>query len=318
MGDGKDIKKLIAEQVAETARIALKNLVSKGNLPWPDVYAEEFWQVAKSQNLSLVIGHRPALDEGAVKMLQEFVYDTENILEGVKDTVEDFMQVTKEQVSDMKSFLKSLDQKDKENIFYEDIAKLLVINKTLEAKTKETEEKIKEQAKIIDDLRNRLRIDPLTNLLNRRALESDLKKEIAKIRRYNYPLSLIMFDIDHFKKINDTYGHQTGDKILQNLADIWKDLIRDSDSIYRYGGEEFLIMAPHTVKKEAYLLAERLRKKVKHYKFVVKPPDDYIQLTLSLGVTQVDPEKDMEEALDKVDKALYMAKNQGRDQTVVL
>ncbi len=312
------IKKKLAEQVAHTARTALKNLVNKGNLPWPDVYSKEFWHVAKSQNLTLLIGQKSNFDETTYKLLQKFMDDTENILEGVKDTVEDFVQVTKEQVSDMKNSLQSLDEKDKENIFYEDIAKLLVINKTLEAKTKETEEKINEQAKIIDELRSRLRIDPLTNLFNRRALEADLKKELSKIRRYNYPLSLIMCDIDHFKKINDTYGHQTGDKILQNLANIWKEMIRDSDSIYRYGGEEFIIMAPHTIKEEAFQLAERLRRKVKNYKFVIDPSGNYIQLTISLGVTQVEPKEDIEHALERVDKALYMAKNQGRDRTIVL
>ncbi len=313
-----NVKKRLAEEVAETAKAALKQLISKGNLPWPDVYSEEFWTVARNKNFSILPEEDEAYKEISIEALQDFAEKAEDLLGNVKDTVEKFLRETKEHVSDMQDSLKDLDKKDEENLFYEDIAKLILKNKTLEHKAQQTEKKIQEQAKTIENLRAKLRIDPLTNLFNRHALESDLRKELAKIKRYNYPLSLIMCDIDHFKEINDTYGHQVGDKILKKLSELWKQEIRETDSIYRYGGEEFLIIAPHTTKKEAINLAERLRNKVKKYKFVIKPPEFFVKLTVSFGVTDVKPGEELEEVLKRVDQALYSAKNSGRDKTVAL
>ena len=312
----KNLKKRLAEEVAETAKAALKQLVSKGHLPWPDVYSEEFWKVAKSKNLNILPEKGGAYKD--IDVLQDFAQKADDLLGNVKDTIEKFLKETKEHVSDMQVSLKNLDEKDKENLFYEDIAKLILKNKTLEHKARQTEKKIQEQARTIENLRARLRIDPLTDLFNRHALESDLRKELAKIKRYNYPISLIMCDIDHFKDINDTYGHQVGDKILKKLSKLWKLEIRETDSIYRYGGEEFLIIAPHTTKKEAIKLAERLRKTVKKYKFVIKPPEFFVKLTVSFGVTDVKPGERVEQVLKRVDRALYSAKNAGRDNTLAL
>ncbi len=311
-------KKFLVEQVTTTARIALKNLVSKGLLPWPTVYSKEFWDVAIAEGFSTVAGMQPDVGTLDEESLQEFMNQANDILVDVKDTVEEFVQVTKDHVSEVKSSLKSMDKKDEDKLFYDEIERLRRQNKHLEKKAKQTEEKVKEQARTIEELRSRVRIDGLTGLLNRHALESDLSKELSKVKRYRYPLCLIMCDIDHFKKVNDTYGHSIGDKVLKNLALIWKKSIRETDSIYRYGGEEFMIIAPHTDKKEGLMLAERLRKRASSYRFVVAPPADYITITVSLGVSEAKPGDTMLDAVNRVDKALYMAKEQGRNRSVVL
>ncbi len=311
-------KKFLAEQVTSIARIALKNLVGKGLLPWPQIYNKEFWDVAVSEGFSAVSSLRHGQHDLTPEILQEFMDETNEILGEVRETVEEFVQVTKDHVNEVKLSLKSMDKKDEEKIFHEDIAALRQKNKQLEEQAKQTENKVREQAKIIADLRAKVRIDGLTGLLNRRALENDLQKELSKVKRYHYPLSLIMCDIDHFKRINDTYGHGIGDKVLRNLALIWKKSVRETDSVYRYGGEEFMIIAPHTSKEDSFKLAERLRKKVSTYKFVVEPPDKFITITVSLGVTQMQPEESVQELIDRVDKALYKAKKGGRNRTVVL
>ena len=311
-------KKFLVEQVTTTARIALKNLVSKGLLPWPTVYSKEFWDVAIAEGFSTVAGMQPDMDTLDEEALQDFMNQANDILVDVKDTVEEFVQVTKDHVNEVKSSLKSMDKKDEDKLFFNEIESLRRQNKQLEKKAKQTEERVKEQAKTIAELRSKVRIDGLTGLLNRHALESDLRKELSKIKRYRYPLCLIMCDIDHFKRINDTYGHSIGDKVLKNLALIWKKSIRETDYIYRYGGEEFMIIAPHTTKEDGLKLAERLRKRASSYRFVVSPPADYITITVSMGVSEAEPDDTILEAVNRVDKALYMAKEQGRNRSVIL
>ncbi len=308
----------LVEQVTQVARIALKNLVAKGLLPWPQLYSKEFWDIAISEDFSDVARLRDQDPVLTPELLQEFIDETNDILGEVKDTVEEFVQVTKDHVSEVHQSLKSMDQKDEERLFHDDIESLRVKNRNLEQRAKETEKKVKEQARVIAELRAKVRVDELTGLLNRRAFEKDIVKEVSRVKRYKCPLSLIMCDIDHFKEVNDTYGHTIGDKVLKHLAHIWKKSVREIDAIYRYGGEEFIILTPHTAKEDAFKLAERLRKRVGSYRFVVEPPDKYIKITVSFGVSDIKADEPILAALERVDKALYKAKKSGRNCTVML
>ncbi len=162
--------------------------------------------------------------------------------------------------------------------------------------------------------------DHLTGAFNRRTLDTDLaeKLEEAKVREEH--LSLIMFDIDHFKRINDTYGHQVGDYILKSLVRLIHSKLRSEDSIYRYGGEEFVIILPGAGKKNAIKVAERLRKVIESYPFTYRKeqPPIKIGLTCSFGVATF-PEDGTapEELIRKVDKALYKAKEGGRNRVEI-
>ena len=216
---------VLAEQVAQTARTALKRLVSRGLLPWPEAYTEEFWAVAKSLEFSSIL-RRQGCETISPEAMQNFMDETDRVLGGVKDTVNQFLASAKQHVGEMETSILSMEEKDMDNLFREEIAALMLKNKTLEAQARQTEERLKKQTEIIADLRSKLRIDALTNLLNRRAFETDLKKELAGIKRYKYPLSLIMYDLDHFKKVNDTHGHTVGDKVLKKVADVLKKGIR--------------------------------------------------------------------------------------------
>ena len=157
--------------------------------------------------------------------------------------------------------------------------------------------------------------DALTGVNNRRCLEIRLKEEVERHVRYNHPLSLIMFDIDFFKRVNDTYGHQCGDFILQSVSSEIKKTIRKGDILARYGGEEFCCVLPETAIEGATLLAERFRKNIEdktcpYHEFNVK-------VTISLGVAPISAEVSTPETLMRIaDQRLYKAKESGRNRVI--
>ena len=158
--------------------------------------------------------------------------------------------------------------------------------------------------------------DPLTSLFNRRFLEEKLSNELIRAKAYNNYLSIVMADIDHFKRINDTYGHKVGDEVLKALALILKANTRGNDTVARYGGEEFVIILSNVSKYDAYRIAERIRLEVEDTSFEeIGVPE---KITVSFGISCF-PE-DGEDAIDllkKADQALYQAKSQGRNRVVV-
>jgi len=158
--------------------------------------------------------------------------------------------------------------------------------------------------------------DALTFLPNRRQMIGDLQREIIFSDRYGTPLALSMIDIDHFKNINDTYGHTVGDEVLQKLAGELRQHIRHPDTIGRYGGEEFLVILPHSMLQAAIQQAERLCRHVRS--LLIKTNEAEISLTISIGIAQYKIQKeDWQTFLSRADSMLYRAKNNGRDQWVV-
>jgi diguanylate cyclase (GGDEF)-like protein len=158
--------------------------------------------------------------------------------------------------------------------------------------------------------------DALTFLPNRKRIIGDLQHEVMFSDRYGTPLSISMLDIDHFKNINDTYGHVAGDDVLRKLAMELREHIRHPDTIGRYGGEEFLVVLPHSTIKAAVEQAERLCKHVRS--MFIHFGENEIPLTISIGIAQYKIHKeDWQEFLSRADNALYQAKNNGRNQWVV-
>ncbi len=160
---------------------------------------------------------------------------------------------------------------------------------------------------------NLINYDKLTNLLNRGAIDKRLDEEISRGRRYKSIFSIAMLDIDHFKRINDTNGHQAGDIVLRNVSERISGNIRDSDYAGRYGGEEFLIVMPETDKEQANIAAERIRKSL----YGSEVENTGISLTISGGISSYpDDGNDYREIVSSADKALYSAKNGGRNCVV--
>ncbi len=154
--------------------------------------------------------------------------------------------------------------------------------------------------------------DELTGLYNRRYFNEILKKEAQRAFRYKEPLSMIMYDIDHFKRVNDTYGHMVGDEVLKKLSEIIKSNVRNSDYIFRTGGEEFTILLPGTDLEKAYKVAEKLRKRIENEIF-----DKVGKITISLGVAQYSENESTDNFIRRTDKALYFSKENGRNRTSI-
>lgn len=165
------------------------------------------------------------------------------------------------------------------------------------------------------DMLQRLSItDDLTGLLNKRRFDEIIANETKRSNRYGHSLSLLMMDIDHFKKVNDTHGHPAGNVVLQELAKIISFQLRDTDSIVRYGGEEFVAVLPETPLETAQQIGERLRATMEEHPFVL-PDGKTIHCTISIGVAAGTGESaDGERLLAKADEALYEAKNTGRNR----
>lgn len=157
--------------------------------------------------------------------------------------------------------------------------------------------------------------DPLTGLINRRVLMKRLATDIARNNEEQRPFCILMFDLDRFKRINDNYGHLTGDRVLKTTAQILKEGLRDQDIIARFGGEEFVAVLPDVTSEAAIEVAERIRQNC-HDTRVSAPNDEVIQLSTSVGVTQYETGEAVEAALTRVDECLYTAKEQGRNRVV--
>ena len=160
-------------------------------------------------------------------------------------------------------------------------------------------------------------IDPLTNCVNRRKFEEISNLELQRSTRYNSELSFLMLDIDHFKIVNDTYGHAVGDDVLKHFSSICLKLARDTDIVARVGGEEFIVMLPETNEDGAFIFAERFREEI--YNSTLTINENTIKYTVSIGISSLNSDKDstISMILQRADRALYEAKESGRNRSVI-
>jgi len=183
-----------------------------------------------------------------------------------------------------------------EGIFYSGIIRDITKRKQLESELEKT-----------------ATTDRLTQAYTRTKFHEVIKTEFERVKRYNHALSMIMFDIDHFKKINDTHGHAAGDYVLQTLTQIVKENLRELDCLVRWGGEEFVVITPETDVGRAEVLAERIRKAIEGYHF-----DQAGTVTISLGVTQYGENDTEDSFIKRADDAMYAAKGKGRNRVEVI
>ena len=158
-------------------------------------------------------------------------------------------------------------------------------------------------------------LDPLTGMINRRVLMRRLALEIDRCKEYGSSFSILMFDLDRFKRVNDNYGHLVGDKVLKTAADILQKGLREHDIVARFGGEEFVAVLPGFRGKEALVVAERIRASCQGT-HVIAPNGDHIQLSTSVGVTEYEVDEAIEVTLNRADESLYKAKESGRNRVV--
>jgi diguanylate cyclase len=169
----------------------------------------------------------------------------------------------------------------------------------------------------VDSLRDTAATDPLTGLANRRTLEERLVSEIARTSRYGRPLSILIADLDGLKPLNDRHGHEAGDLALCRIARALRESCRSTDLVARFGGDEFIVLAPETTPDAAMELAERVRQRLHA---LPSPWSDVAAITVSIGVTGVDPvtsDTDPMALLAAADEAMYQAKSAGRDRASI-
>ncbi len=180
---------------------------------------------------------------------------------------------------------------------------------------KQANEKMKKLEEEMRKAKEKALYDGLTGAYNRAVFNDRIVKEVEKAKREKRNLSFLMIDIDHFKEINDNYGHQTGDAVLKILTQQIKKMIRNFDFFARYGGEEFALILPDSDIETAKKIAERIRKKIENTKFIYK--QERIPVTISIGCTQLIPEDNEKSLIERADQALYEAKKSGRNKVVV-
>ncbi len=158
-------------------------------------------------------------------------------------------------------------------------------------------------------------VDPLTHLGNRTAMEKFLPREISLAKRHEHSMAMMVMDLDGFKAINDTYGHDAGDRVLQDVGTILQEAVRNTDLIYRYGGDEFVSALPQTDMQGAIDVAERVRRGVD--KLTLPFGEGKVEISVSIGVTMVLAGDEFNKAFKRADKALYKAKSAGKNRIIV-
>ena len=172
---------------------------------------------------------------------------------------------------------------------------------------------LKENFAKVSDMANR---DGLTGLYNARFFHEALARELERVKRTSRPFSIILFDGDKFKRVNDRYGHPAGDQVLQHISRVGRSVLRGYDVLARYGGEEFIAMLPDATGSQALLLAERMRKMIEARPFMTEEAET-IRITISVGVAQARAPYDKKELISQADQALYRAKETGRNKVVL-
>jgi diguanylate cyclase len=251
-------------------------------------------------------------------------------IESSRDAIQDLLQSLSEFVSDLVKSNTSYDDKMKDHKVsidqamtmagLEEIKRLLVreieamqsTNESYRRKLDHANATIQDQQEIMERFRIDAKMDFLTRIANRRAFDLRLKEEFERAKRYGSIFSLIMIDIDHFKKVNDVHGHMAGDQVLRLVAQVLEDQTRFNDFVSRYGGEEFAVLLPESTADQGRYVAEKIRSAVEKTSLVYA--DEKIRITVSAGVGEVDTESETPETLiERVDTALYLAKEKGRN-----
>lgn len=248
--------------------------------------------------------------------------DFNNLLEGqmeeikrstyIGKTLQEIRGFVSSRITSIKAALETKRQEDQRRMA-EMNNEMGVLQQNLQNMRKEIDQ-VQEQSK---SLERETLLDPLTGIPNRRAYDVRIREELQRHQRYQQSFSLLLFDVDHFKGVNDNYGHWAGDKCLKEIIRRIKPVMRESDFLARYGGEEFVIILPGTDRDSAMGVAERLRQIIEKTHFLYQ--GQKIPLTISVGVTHTEPsDRDQATLFNRVDDAMYQAKRAGRNKVVLV
>lgn len=331
------------EKAAEYFRLTLAKL---GELKWPVTarnYSLIYYYfagetVALNEELDgLIARNTPLTLDLAEKLFTQYVcHNTEavnenlhaeiiNTLTSVLGSFVDLAGRTAQSNSSLQTHMEKLEAVSEPAEILQLASEIIRETSTFIDATQTFEESLRDTASEIDQLKSDLDKarqqafnDALTGLMNRRGFDNSLEKTIHDAREKNTPLCLLLIDIDHFKKVNDTHGHLVGDKVLRGLSKLLVNKMRGNDFLSRYGGEEFAVILPNTPITGAFTVAENLRKSAQKLRLTnVKTGSKLTEITISIGATCYRKGEGIEDFISRCDKALYRAKNRGRNKAVI-
>lgn len=298
----------------DIARVALHKMAERGIAPTPENYVREYRVAAGLPDAEANAVPFPPADPRTVELVRAIVELVTEVTAGLSVGVERFDV-------DSQLALARIDQiqdADEMALLLRTVmASALSLKQVVDASNRqlvETRQRLEAVSSELQRTQELARTDPLTGFGNRRAMEELVRREIARSRRTAEPFSLAIFDIDHFKRVNDQFGHDVGDQALIHVANVVKASIREADEICRYGGEEFVVTLPGAGAQGAHFVMDRMRTRLENTPLITG--EHRITLRFSAGVAQLSSGESFEILLHRVDAALYEAKNTGRNRVV--
>lgn len=311
------------KQATSIARSALHLLTKRGMSPTPENYTAVYHEVlgdppAATDEASKEAAARDKIDEGT-----ELVNLVRTLIDAVSTSTDDLAEELGQSNLSIKNSINALEKAEEKQEILNLLSIVSDVTKTMVASVEESRAELVKTKQSLADVRAELEttkqhmmLDPLTGTRNRFGMDITISQEIARVRRSHKKLVLAMVDLDHFKKVNDTYGHDTGDQVLLFFAQMSRSVLRESDYMFRYGGEEFLVLLPDTDIKGAEFLFDRLRKM--QAKSPLHVQQHSINITFSAGITSLEEGDSADTLIQRADQGLYMAKQQGRDRVITV
>lgn len=309
----------MSNEPVKTARAALHMLTARSLPPTPENYARVYREI---------LGE-PAADEVEISLTTEQKLDNSRelvnlirtLVSAVTERTGHLADDLGQKSRDMQKSIDALENAEEK----QEISNLLNIivgtTHTIQTTVEDAHQEISRSQHALEEMRNELQeakrqvlLDPLTGARNRFGMDASVGQELARSRRNGSKFVLAMMDIDFFKKINDEYGHEIGDRALVYFSQISHSVLREADTLYRYGGEEFLVTLPDTDIQGAMFMFDRLRQMLNKSPLV--HGSKKIKMTFSGGVASMRDEDDASSLLSRADQALYQAKQQGRDRVI--
>ncbi len=309
-----------SEKLVAIIKEALYRATKKNIVLTPFNYYKTFVEVALEYGLSenelrsLLYGSEDITTE-ELEQLKKKILD---IATNIKDVTQNVEKTLEQKSTEYDDSLKNIDNyatNIDENIANE-LEKIKYINYSLKSELEAARKVLEKQQKAIESIKELSLKDHLTGLYLRRYMTEILDSLIYNYNRYKKIFSIIMLDLDDFKKINDTYGHLAGDEVLKTIGNVLKKITRQSDIPIRYGGDEFLVILPETNLDDAVKAAKKIRDKINSITF--KKNDIEFKCGVSMGVTQVKEGDTVESILERVDKALYETKHREKGEITIL
>lgn len=295
---------------AEFARVALHKLTEQGLAPTPENYAKAYSEVSGTEPPLPVTGNTfPCME--LLDLIKNMLEVTAQKTGGLADDLQTGKQEIKQSIDSLSA------TQEKERIL-QLLSSVISVTSSIHSRVEDAHEDIVASRLTMEHIKSEmaetrqwLQEDTLTGAQNRRGMDIALVREVARSKRNRSRLSVAMVDIDHFKRVNDTYGHDAGDKMLAHLGTVIKSVLRETDVLVRYGGEEFLAILPESDIRGAEFVIDRLRLVVQKTPLIFE--GHKIEITLSGGVAQLKPDENGHALIIRADQALYAAKQAGRN-----